>query len=146
VIFLDAGVLGLLTNPNKHPNAIACKRWLDSTLERGTQVRVPEVADYELRRKLIHIRSRSAFERLNMLGEALGYVAITTAVMRMAADLWGEARQKGRPTAPDHALDGDVILAAQARIAGLGHDPVVATDNLRHLGDFVSARRWQDIA
>jgi hypothetical protein len=64
--------------------------------------------------------------------------------MRLAADLWARARQKSLPTAPNPALDGDVILAAQALV--LGVPVVVATDNVAHLGRFVPADLWQNIA
>ena len=72
------------------------------------------------------------------------YLAITTSAMRQAATFWAEARQQGRPTAADPALDGDVILAAQA--ATLGRvDVIVATTNARHLSRFVPAELWSDI-
>ena len=35
--------------------------------------------------------------------------------MRVAAELWADARRSGRPTAPNHSLDADCLLAAQAR-------------------------------
>ena len=67
--------------------------------------------------------------------------------MRLAAQFWAEARNRGRPAAPDLALDGDVILAAQARL--LSDDVqsvVIATTNVRHLADYVDARLWEAIA
>jgi hypothetical protein len=64
--------------------------------------------------------------------------------MRWAAELWAQARQGGYPTAPDPALDGDVILAAQA--LSLGVPVVVATANVAHLSRFVPADVWQNIA
>jgi hypothetical protein len=66
--------------------------------------------------------------------------------MRLAAQLWADARRMGRPTAADAALDGDVILAAQAR--ALGEEaalPVtVVTTNVAHLSLFVRAALWRE--
>jgi predicted nucleic acid-binding protein len=65
--------------------------------------------------------------------------------MRRAAEIWAAARQRGRPTAADAALDGDVILAGQATTrtrTGL----IVATTNVRHLSRFVPAALWSEIA
>ncbi len=56
----------------------------------------------------------------------------------------GEARQRGRPTADPKALDGDVILAAQATlVADEGNEVIVATTNVGHLSQFVDAREWR---
>lgn len=55
-----------------------------------------------------------ALANLDGYGVQLEYLAITTAAMRRTAELWAQARSSGLPTAPDPALDGDVILAAQA--------------------------------
>lgn len=68
--------------------------------------------------------------------------------MRLAARFWADARKQGQPTAPDPALDADVILAAQVSVLieeGVD-DVVVATTNPRHLSRFVDARTWQEIA
>jgi hypothetical protein len=67
-------------------------------------------------------------------------------MMRRAAEFWANARNAGLPTAPDHALDGDVILAAQVAISAAAQDSVVATTNVKHLERFVGARLWRDIA
>jgi hypothetical protein len=83
---------------------------------------------------------------LDELANDLVYLPITTAVMRRAARLWAETRRAGLPTAGANALDGDVILASQAiEVARAGYPVIVATTNVRHLGRFVDARRWQDI-
>lgn len=60
--------------------------------------------------------------------------------MRRAARLWADGRFRGLPTGP--SLDADVILAAHALEIS---DAAVVTDNLRHLGRFVPAYRWQEI-
>ena len=68
--------------------------------------------------------------------------------MHDAASLWADARNAGRPTADAAALDGDVILAAQARRAQLDFAPepvVVATSNVAHLARYTDARLWSEI-
>ena len=105
---------------------------------------VPEIADYEVRRELIRAGRTKGIERLDALISEVEYLAITTATMRRAATFWAEARQQGRPTAADPALDGDVILAAQAATLGRA-GTIVATTNVRHLTRFVPAKLWTDI-
>ena len=83
-------------------------------------------------------------QRLDDLIEIVGYLPLTTAVMRDAAELWAQVRQSGLPTADRHALDGDVILAAQARSIP-ADDVVVATTNVGHLARLVDAALWTDI-
>lgn len=76
-----------------------------------------------------------------------GYVAISTAAMRKAAELWAQARLSGMPTAPDLALDGDVILAAQALLhaAQEAEQVVIATTNPGHLQRYTAAEEWSTI-
>ena len=144
-ILLDSGPLGLITNPRASPVADACGRWLVNAIRSGAAVMVPEIADYEVRRELIRARRNAGLERLDALIAEVEFLPIDTAAMRRAAEFWAEARQAGRPTAPDPALDGDVILAAQAATltrAGV----IVATTNPKHLSRYVSAVLWTDIA
>ena len=76
----------------------------------------------------------------------LGYAPITTVAMLKAAEFWAVARNTGRPSADDAALDADVILAAQAAVLAQGElQPVIATTNVRHLGIFADARFWRDV-
>jgi len=88
----------------------------------------------------------TSLNALNALQATLDYVQVTTPVLREAASLWAEARRQGVPTADRQALDGDVILAASARLLiEEGHDVVVATTNVGHLSRFVPAQLWHDI-
>ena len=106
---------------------------------------VPEIADYEVRRERIRDRRTAGIARLDALIAQVEYLAITTTAMRRAAEIWAAARQGGRPTAADAALDGDVILAGQGTTlnrTGL----IVATTNVRHLSRFVPAALWSEIA
>ena len=61
--------------------------------------------------------------------------------MRLAAQLWARSRKTGRSVGHPHELNADVILAAQALRLGA----VIATDNVGHLDQFTSARRWTEI-
>ncbi len=94
--------------------ATACGQWLRDAASAGATVIVPEIADYEVRRELIRARRTAGIARLDALASQVEYLAITTTAMRRAAEIRAAARQRGRPTAADAALDGDVILAGQA--------------------------------
>lgn len=144
VVLLDAGVLGLVTNPKRSEQSRACAEWLQHLVAVGTRVIVPEIADYEVRRELLRAKKMKGLARLDALVSHLEYLPLTTAAMREAAELWAQARQQGQPTASDKAIDADVILAAQAKTLGVA-DVVVATTNVGHLSRFVPAALWQEI-
>lgn len=143
-VVLDCGPLGLLSNPRSTATGRACFDWLRVLVSRRVLVVVPEIADYEVRRELIRGRKERGLQRLDSLVASLSYVPITTNAMRRAADFWAQARQVGRPSADAKALDGDVILAAQASTLGRS-DVVVATTNVKHFGMFCTAVLWSDI-
>jgi toxin FitB len=143
VVLLDASPLGLLSHPKKHREI---QDWLQRLLQSGLIVRIPEIADYEIRRELLRANKTMGIQRLDLLKTMLGYMPITTEAMLKASEFWAQARQQGQPTAHDQALDADVILAAQAAvIAEAGYDVVVATSNVKHISRFVSAQLWQEI-
>lgn len=143
-ILLDTGILGKLCHPKKQQNRGVAEK-LKKILEEGRIiVYLPEIADYELRRKLIHIALKDkkdttkSLDRLDMLVENLDYLPLNTSTLRKAAKLWAIARYKGTPTASKEALDGDVILAAQAKeVSG-----VVITYNRKHISYFVQVEEW----
>ena len=147
LIILDAGPLGLVTNPKESEVSRACKAWLRDRLASGTRVLIPEIADYEVRRELIRAGRRKGLARLDALADEVGFLPLDSNVMRSAAELWAEARNRGWPTADDKALDADVILAAQANLAGKdGGSVIVATTNPGHPIRFVDdARLWSAI-
>ena len=144
-ILLDSGPLGLVTNPNASEQATACGEWLAKASLHGARVLVPEIADYEVRRELLRARRVAGIARLDALIAQVEYLAITTSAMRQAAQFWAKARQRGRPTAADQAIDADVILAAQTATLRLTN-VIVATTNTKHLSRFVPAALWGDIA
>lgn len=137
-IALDAGILGLVSHPRPHP---ALAQWFATVLRSRTEVLIPEIADFEVRRELLRAGKKTGVARLDRLKDAVGYLPITTTAMLQAARLWADARNRGRPTADPKELDCDVILAAQALQAGA----TVVTDNIGHLALFVDAKRWTDL-
>lgn len=146
VVLLDAGPLGLVSNPRSNPEAEECKSWLASLVQNGIEVVIPEIADFEVRRELLRAKRDKGLARLNALKAMLGYAPISTAAMLKAAEFWAVARNSGRPSADDAALDADVILAAQAAVMAQGEtQPVIATTNARHLEIFADARDWRDV-
>ena len=146
VILLDAGPLGMITNPKSSPEGEACKTWLAAVRFNGAEVVISEIADYEVRRELLRAGKDEGIGRLDALKGILGYGPITTAVMLKAAEFWASARKMGRQTANDASLDADMILAAQAAtIAVKGNEAVIATTNVRHLELFAPARVWREI-
>jgi predicted nucleic acid-binding protein len=147
LVLLDSGPLGLVTNPKASLETEACNLWLESLLATGTRVGVPAIADYEVRRELLRAKKTEGLERLDHFIQALEFVDLTTPMMRRAAQFWARARQMGKPTASDAALDGDMILSAQASLlVEAGEDVCVATVNVKHLSLFVQAREWRDIS
>lgn len=147
LVVLDSGPLGLLSNPSDSRRAVDARRRAQELLEHGHDIVVPEIADYEVRRELVRSGRLAGVRRLDALAGGFGFVSVTRAMWRHAAELWAEARRSGRPTAPDHALDGDVLLAAQALGLAQEHaDVVVATTNTRHLGRYCAAAQWESLA
>jgi predicted nucleic acid-binding protein len=145
-ILLDAGPLGLVTGSRSLPAANDCRAWLEHVLAAGAQVRVPDITDYEVRRELLRAHKTSGIRHIDALRARIGYLPISTETFLLAAEFWAQLRQQGRPTAPDLALDGDVILAAQAALLiGAGHSVVVATTNVGHLSRLVPADLWHNI-
>ncbi|CAN5659589.1 hypothetical protein BH10CYA1_BH10CYA1_56230 [soil metagenome] len=148
IIVLDTGVLGA----SVHQNTVVRNpilTWVANHLANGNSFRIPEIADYELRRELIRNNFAQSIADLDKLKAALGYIPLNTPTMLEAAALWAVARQAAKPTAHDHALDGDVILCAQTirlQAAYPNDTVIVATTNLGHLERFVTASIWQNIA
>ncbi|NEP13514.1 MAG: type II toxin-antitoxin system VapC family toxin [Symploca sp. SIO1A3] len=145
IVLLDSGPLGMVTTPKaKSPIYQECKLWFNSLGTKGYTVLLPEIADYEVRRELLRAGKMVGIRRLDQLKATITYCPITTEVMLKAAEFWAQARNRGKPTADPNALDGDVILAAQAQLlADRGNEVIIATTNVSHLSQFVDAREWR---
>ena len=67
VILLDAGPLGLITNPRVSQETRDCNLWLESLVLKEVQVKIPEIADYEVRRELLRVDKFKGIKRLDDL-------------------------------------------------------------------------------
>jgi predicted nucleic acid-binding protein len=134
-ILLDTHPLSKVTHPKIDPKV---QQWLKSLQNSKIVIRIPEIADYELRRELIREGKKKSLERLDTLSQMF-LIPITPETMRKAAELWAWVRNQGKPIAGNDSLDGDVILAAQAIIQLKSFDEViVVTTNLKHISRFES--------
>jgi len=134
-VVLDTGPLGRLCHPRTDEHLT---RWVAGryATDPSFVALVPEVVDYELRRGyLLKARyeadpiAREKFqESINTLEQVLSrfvVTPITLDVWRRAAQLWADIRRMGQRTAPDEALDIDVIVASCALLEGA---PVLTMD------------------
>ena len=148
IIILDSGPLGLLVQRPGVAPADRCREWIKWHLNAGTSVLVPEIVDYEVRRELLRIGKTAALAKLDAFESAIigRYIPLTTTALRKAAELWADARQHGLPTASPHALDVDVILAAQVLTSGIpASTAIIASTNPAHLSRFTRAAEWSSI-
>ncbi len=53
IVFLDSGIIGLITSPRKQGQALVCEQWMLGLLARGVNIVSSEICDYEVRRNLI---------------------------------------------------------------------------------------------
>ena len=147
IIFLDSGPLGLACdNPDKDKTRDTLT-WLAVGRASGSAILIPQITDYEVRRKLLHRELNASLTRLDQLSSRPGScLPITTRSIRRAAGLWAEARRQGQPTSGGQSIDGDVILAAQAlEYCSDADDWWVATENEQHLSRDLGdrARPWR---
>jgi predicted nucleic acid-binding protein len=143
LVFLDTKLLWLIVHPGGGADANGLRNILVRRQEdTGDQVGIAEICDYEARRELIRKNATRQISNVDHFIQTNIYVPLDTDTMRDAAVIWANLRRQGRPTAADSALDGDVILGAQAIRQGLH---LVATDNLKHLGQICNAIDWRNL-
>jgi predicted nucleic acid-binding protein len=132
-------IIDLFTEPRTTPAASEPYPPLSTHFSAGSSI---SAAEETLR------AARLCESRGDLLGAAdelrtgIGFLPLNSSIMLKAAELWAEIRNAGLQTADDKALDGDVILAAQA----LEVQATIATENVGHLSRLVfDARHWRDI-
>lgn len=141
VLVLDATGIGQASHPRGVPEF---DDWFAHAIDL-TEVVVPAPSELEVRRELLRTRSTLSIARLDRLVRLLHYEEMNLARWRLAAQLWAEARNRGRPTADPKALDVDVLVAAIALSIDTNDEVIVVTANRRHLAQFVDARLWTEI-
>ena len=147
-IVLDSGPLGLVTHPQRSAPVVAIGDWLSHCLLSEVQFIVPAIVYYKLRRELMRANKTLGVSRLDAFVNIRPdrYLPLSDVALRLAADLWAQARRAGRPTAGHDALDIDVLIAAQVlSVNTRPSEIVIATTNAKHLSQFVAARDWTEI-
>ena len=147
-VFLDAGPLGILTNPKLPDETLRALQWVLDMEAAGHRFLVPAVADYEVRRELIRAGKANGIAALNAFNTAQPgrFISMTDSALLLGANLWAQARNAGTPTAHPRDLDGDVLIAAQALDTGLPlAEIVIATVNVSHISLFAPAAFWSNI-
>lgn len=139
-LVLDTGPMSRLCSPHQQrAENRAFAMWFRERLLQGALFCLPEIVDYEVRRGLLRIGARAQLRRLDGYSESLEFLPLGREVMLLAAELWAEAQRKGIPTAGPRELDCDVILAAQAIVAG----GTVITENAAHISRFTAVADWR---
>ena len=146
-LLLDSNILSQIVCPTVEENRPVVTTIARLLRDVRFQIYVPEIIDYELRRKLLHLAQRPhqarkwAQEALTVLDRLVfaGYIPITTETMRLAAGIWAQTRVRGLSRGPEGSLDVDVILAAQAQQSG-GH---IVTFNEKHFRDIAEIFDWR---
>jgi predicted nucleic acid-binding protein len=125
-----------------------CREWIDRCADAGHVILVPAIAYYEALRELELRQASGQIARLQAYcRRPTRFLPLSTEDLELAARLWAASRRGDKPTSSPHALDADVILAAQALNLGLAStDYVVATSNPAHLSRFVPCDLWSNIA
>ena len=152
IIFIDTGVLGLLSSPNKRKEVIKSQEWLYFWLSRGVNIISSDICDYEVRRgTLLTANSQlreQGIKKLDDLHDLINFLPVSPIILRHSAELWAETRRLGLPTAELNNIDADVIIGATCQLIQEeypGQRLIVATTNVKHLSRFIEAKQWTQI-
>jgi predicted nucleic acid-binding protein len=143
IFIFDSDPAGLASHEPGNPERGYLRHWMIKETTANAIIVIPAIVDYEVRRSLILAEAWDGVGRLDALYEDydVRYLPITKDAMKRAAELWAKARREHRPTAGDQALDGDVILSAQAmEYCSDVDDWQVITENVEHIARYVGDR------
>ena len=150
IIVLDSFPLSCIgKNLSHHPTVTdRCRQWIIQCVSAGNAVRIPAIVYYETLRELERLNANAQIARLKVFcfSNPDRFIPLETFHLEEAAKLWADSRNSGIPTADPQALDGDVILAAQAlSLADTAEGLIVATTNPGHISRYVPADLWTNI-
>jgi predicted nucleic acid-binding protein len=142
IFIFDSDPAGLVCHEPGSLERVGVWNWMLKEWVAGSVIVIPAVVDYEVRRSLILAETWESVGRLDALyNHHVRYLPISQGALMRAAGLWAKARREHRPTAVDHALDGDVILSAQAlEFCSDTDDWQVINENVDHLARYVGDR------
>ena len=156
IVILDSNILTLLVTPldeklsedEKLTKEIhQCTKWFERLLSKGARIIVSDICDYEVRRELIRIKSKSVQE-LDNLRDLIEFKPVTFAVLEKAAELWAEARYQSQSNKIKENIDVDCILAAQwclLKEQYPGRKVIIATKNIKDFQRVTDCDVWQNI-
>jgi predicted nucleic acid-binding protein len=153
IVFLDSGILGLISSPNDRAEVTACQNWVFGLLAKGVYIVSSDICDYEIRRSLLLLETQQltaiSLDRLERWREIIDFLPLTTQVMQVAAKVWAEARRSGLPTAELKNIDADMIIVTQWSLLSdeyPGRRITISTTNVKHLLPFCDAMIWPEIS
>lgn len=152
IVFLDTGILGLVSSPNDKVEVQECQEWFYGLLARSAYVLTSDLCDYEVRRGLMLASmtrlNEQGLNNLDDLQQVIDFLPVTKILLRKAARIWAESRRHGLSTADPKTLDADSIIMAQCQMlqeSYPGRQVVIATTNVKHLSRFAEAKSWREI-
>src|SRR5439155_20282768 len=118
VTLLDSGPLSKYTHAKAtHKNEL-CRQRVNALLVAGDEVWAPGISVYEVRRELVRSDlidpAPGRVARFDAAVAVLGILPVTQEVLQRATEVWADARLRNLPMKSKDALEGDVILVAQA--------------------------------
>ena len=157
IVILDSNILALLaTNLDENlsedqklaTEIYRCTEWFERLLSKGVYIIASDICDYELRRELIRIKSKS-IQELEKLRELIEFQEVTFAVLEKAAELWAEARAMSQSNKIKENIDVDCILTAQwclLKEQYPGRQVIIATKNIKDFQRVTDCDIWQNIS
>jgi hypothetical protein len=151
IVILDTGLLGWITNPN-YVKSKKYIDWFEQLVCRSATVMTSDLCAYEVERGLFLARKKTgAFDGITLLEDLrnrIVFLPITSELLRESAILWADAQSQSLGTSSPKNIDVDIILCAQYRLLQNeypGRTVIVATENIRDIGRFANADRWEHI-